>query len=274
MRKRILEVLLGAALLIWGRWFADVNLQPELFGMAIGIAGILLIELIDHLISERAFIGIYWDCFKPFQRPGLRLTFSYLFRIEMNGKYLLVQSHRLENTYQPVGGVYKYFNPEATNELIRIGAIPDNNMPNDGVSEHDIRLNLTKRRRIRGFLTWFFSVKGRECDPWREFHEELVDTGILSADQFTYIHYDLVGQHIQPIHFDNFFQVDTLKYADIYIPKFVNNEQREEIRKLLPIASSKYIWVTEREIANGVSNDGKRIAEHTCKIFHTNKLHK
>ena len=273
MRKKILELLLGITLFVWAKQIADANLQAELFGMAIGIAGIFLIELVDYMIMERRFLKIYWDCYKPFQRPELRLTFSYLFRIEMNGRYLLIKSNRIENTYQPVGGVYKYFNPEATGELIRIGAIPDNNIPNDGISEYDLRMNLTNRKKIGSFLKWFFSIKNRECDPWREFYEELVSSNILSADKFGYIHYELVGQHLEPIHYDKFFKVDTLKYADIYIPKFLNNSQIEEVKKLFSSSSSEFIWVTKDEIIKGISNDSKRIAEHTHKIFDTNKLH-
>lgn len=270
--RAILEILFAIIFWVWGKWFAGQNLQPELYGMSIGFTAALLIEVVVFLYKERAFLLLYWDCLKPWIRPELRLTIAYLYRIEMNGKYLLVKSNRLVNTYQPVGGVYKYFHPEAKKALDGIGAITDNNIPNDEDSEFDLRLNFTKRRKIRKFLKWFFNAEGREWDPWREFYEELVVPGILPAAHFPYIHYDLVGQHFDRIHYDTRFRVDTFKYADIYVPKFVSSEQVAEIRKLMNTPSDEYIWVTHDEISRGKSNDGHLIAEQTHKIFHTQKL--
>ncbi|MDF2452774.1 MAG: hypothetical protein K0S26_2278 [Bacteroidota bacterium] len=274
MIRIILEILLGAFFLIWGYWFADVNLQPELYGMSIASAGILFVEFVTYLIKEWTFIRLYWDCNKPFVRPEVRLTISYLYRIEVNGKYLLVKSNRIENTFQPVGGVYKYFHPEAKNDLDSIGAITDNNVLNDDKSEFDLRLKLLKRKNIRKFLKWFFSAQERECDPWREFYEELVVPGILPAAVFGYIHYELIGQHIEPIHYDNHFNIDTFKYADIYKPKLINASQIEELKKLIAKSHPDYIWATQQEIIKGKSNSGHLIAPHTHKIFHTKKINK
>ena len=39
----------------------------------------------------------------------IRLSCAYLFQIKQNGKYLLIKGNRIEQ-YQPVGGVYKYYN--------------------------------------------------------------------------------------------------------------------------------------------------------------------
>lgn len=263
MRKRILEFFLVVGLFIWSKLTSDSNLQAELYGMVIGGIGILIIELIDYLITERAFLKLYWDCWKPWTEKEIRLTIAYLYRIEVNGKYLLVKSNRIANTYQPVGGVYKYYNPEAKQELDCMGAITDNKIDNDNVSECDLRLNLLNRKKIGEFLKWFFKGEKRESDPWREFYEELVATEILPAKEFGYIHYELVGQQFEPIHRDNFFNVDTFKYADIFIPKFVTHQQQEEIKKLLTINSSEYIWVTQQEIKQGKSNGNHLIAEHT-----------
>ena len=39
----------------------------------------------------------------------IRLSCAYLFQIKQDGKYLLIKGNRIEQ-YQPVGGVYKYYN--------------------------------------------------------------------------------------------------------------------------------------------------------------------
>ncbi|MBL0054596.1 MAG: hypothetical protein IPP31_00110 [Chitinophagaceae bacterium] len=271
--KVLLEILVGVVFLIWGKYYADDNLRPELYGMAIGAGAVLLIEFLGFIYEEWAFLGLYMNCFTYKKRPAIRLTISYLYKIELQGKYLLIKSNRLQNTFQPVGGVYKYFDPEATNELNCMSIVTDNHIPNDDVNEYDLRLKMNKRKNIRKFLKWFFSNKEREFDPWREFYEELVESQILPAAVFKYIHYDLVGQHFEPIHFDTRFNIDTFKYADIYTPKFVTDEQKEEVRKLLSVNSPEFIWATEQEILNKTTTDGKRIADHTFKIFHTKRLH-
>ncbi len=40
---------------------------------------------------------------------NIRLSCAYLFQIKQDGKYLLIKGNRIEQ-YQPVGGVYKYYN--------------------------------------------------------------------------------------------------------------------------------------------------------------------
>ncbi|MFA6128795.1 MAG: hypothetical protein WC699_15960 [Bacteroidales bacterium] len=271
MRKKILEPLLSLGFFVSG--YIYPSLQAELTGLSFGIAGILLLDLIEYLIKERSFLKLYWDCHKPFTGSEIRLTIAYLFRIEVNGKYLLVKSHRIDNTFQPVGGVYKYFNPEAKLQLDCMGAITDNKIGNDNISECDLRLNLTDRKKIGKFLKWFFNAKNRECDPWREFYEELIGPGILPAKEFPYMHYILVGQHFEPIHNDPFFNVDTFKYADIYVPTFITARQTDAVYYLASHESSEYIWVTQREINQGISDGGHRIAEHSHKIFHNKFLH-
>ena len=38
----------------------------------------------------------------------IRISFAYLFRIQVDGKYFLVKNGRGTQKYQPVGGAYKY----------------------------------------------------------------------------------------------------------------------------------------------------------------------
>ena len=121
-------------------------------------------------------------------------------------------------------------------------------------------------------MKWFSKKTLREVDPWREFYEELVATGYLDPKKFKYLHYELVGQHIQSIYYDKRDKIDTFKYADIYIPKYINYEQENEIKNLKFKTCDEYIWVTKDEIDNLKTKDGKIIAEHTHKIFHTQKF--
>lgn len=273
MNKYTLQAIAASIFFIWARWFSSDELRPELTGLSIGIVTALIIQGILFLYNERNFLKIYWNSLVLKRNAELRLSIAYLFKIEYKGKYLLVKNNRFEiDTYQPVGGVYKYFHPEATNKLNNMKVITDSSITNDEKSEYDLRLKMTQRKHLRNFIKWFFNSIEREVDPWREFYEELIASQILSTEQFKYIYYDLVGQDIEPIHFDAYFKVDTLKYVDIYTPRFVNQKQNNKIENLLTKESDKFIWVTEDEIQKKFSRDGKRISDHAHKIFTTKKL--
>ncbi len=61
--KVLLEILVGVEFLIWGKYYADDNLRPELYGLAIGTGAILLIEFISFIYDEWAFLRLYINCF-------------------------------------------------------------------------------------------------------------------------------------------------------------------------------------------------------------------
>jgi hypothetical protein len=269
-RKTISEVIVVAICYILARWWVGIELKPELYGMAIGVALAILIQWIFYLYDQRKFIALNIKCL--LSKRSLRLTIAYLYKIEVRGKYLMVKSNRIPGAYQAVGGVYKYFNPEGKRQLDAIGAIPDNCIDNDDDSEHDLRLKLRNRRKLKDFIHWFFSREHRELDPWREFYEELVEPGLLPKALFPYIHYELVGQTYDPIHYDEHFKTDTFKYVDIYIPKLLNRKQEEALEQLYLNPPDGVIWVTEEEIKRQITIDGKRITPNTNKIFETGKL--
>ncbi len=268
MSKNVLQILSGIGFFIWARWLASDELRPELFGIAIGIFAVLLIELVYFLFTEYKYFRLYLRCFVLSPNSEIRLSMAYLFKIECRGKYLLVKNSRFENeTYQPVGGVYKYFHPEATDKLSKMSIITDNSIQNDEVSEHDLRLKMSESKYLRKFLKWFSRSQERETYPFREFYEELVATNILPKVHFNYVYCNLVGQHFEPIHKDPYYKLDTFKYVDVYTPRYINRMQEDEVVKLLSIKSERFIWVTEEEIKKKFSNDGKRISDHTNKIF-------
>jgi hypothetical protein len=275
MNKNFLQILAALIFFIWAKWFAGEEIRPELYGMSIGMAAALLIGMINFLYNERKYLRLYINTFLLKPNSEIRMSVAYLYKIECKGKYLLVKNSRFDKvTYQPVGGVYKYFHPEAAKKLSCMSIITDNAIDNDSKSEHDLRLKMSKRKYLRQFIKWFFSSEDRETDPWREFYEELIRTKILSSVHFKYIYFHLVGQHFEPIHNDSYYKVDTFKYVDVFTPRFINQKQIDEIEKLQSVKSDDFIWATEEEIKKKVNKDGKRISDHAYKMFFTKKIMK
>lgn len=269
MLRFAFTVLIGACCIVTGL-FCDEKYWGLYVPLGAGFISAALIDILVFMREERQFLRIYFNIFtRP--RKKIRLSLAYLLRIEVQGKYLLVKSNRIPNSYQPVGGVYKYYD-SARHFLACIHALPDHSITQDDDSEDDLRLLLSARWRLRKFLKWFFGRQQREADPWREFYEELVATGIVLSSDFQYIRHELLGQFIEPIHFDKSFRVDTFKYVDIFSIHYVSDAQKNAIRQLLHTASDDFIWVTPEEIESEKTSSGVRILPHTQKILHPQKL--
>jgi len=267
----LLKVFFALISLIWALYFASEGFKFELYGIALGFTFSLIVDGLVWLNAYWVFLKLYVNCIiNPSKR--VRLSMAYLYRIQHKGLFLLVKNSRFELTkYQPVGGVYKYFNDEVSHLFNELTLFEDSDIANDEISKFDLRLRMTKRKHLKSFLNWFFSYKNREVSPWREFYEELIEDEILTSSNFKYINYELVSQHIEPIHEDQHHnKIDTFKYVDVFKPKYINSIQKEEMTNLQNEVSDKYIWVTEDEIHAKQSKSGHLIAPHTYKIL-TNK---
>jgi hypothetical protein len=120
------------------------------------------------------------------RKERVYVSLSYLFKIKLKGenKYLMVKGNKVRHQYQPVGGVYKKFSSIAENWRKWEAEEARNTIENSD----DLRF-FTKRKYIPAIRKWFYEGKSREVDVWREFHEELIGSGILPNSEF---------QHIKP----------------------------------------------------------------------------
>lgn len=205
----------------------------------------------------------------------MRISFAYLFRIKINGKYLLILNHRKFGKYQPVGGVYKC---EEDEKLYLKGkryfACDDNCIPIDESSKNDYRMRLPVRK-LRAFVRRFNKTPKRELisDISREFYEELVAPGILDAKVFGKIKYRVCGRHFNPIAYSKHFKCYELIMADIV--EFLPTEDQEKLlTQMLDQTSTHYKWATEDEILScGVDSSRSEyvetITEHSYKILDT-----
>ena len=161
----------------------------------------------------------YWN-------KEVRLSISYLFRIEVDGNYLMVKGNRLKRQYQPVGGVYKYY-PEAKPTLEKMGFNIDTKMRNTDETD-DLRIRI-KGKYLLKFMDWFMSMENREYDPCREFKEELIDTELLPPQSFDVLKYRKVGVHNSGINYSQYLACDELLYSDIF-ELVLTDDQKNVIR--------------------------------------------
>jgi hypothetical protein len=125
-----------------------------------------------------------------YRNKNVRLSFSYLFRIKVKGKQLLVKN-RTGNYYQLVGGAYKRY--ISTERMFEGYHIKSDRIfeTSHGIAKNDLRIHVPGKFVLK-ILHWFNSKADREISQWREFCEELLTSDILDKHKFRYIDYRYV----------------------------------------------------------------------------------
>lgn len=256
-----------------------------------GILALLILSLLNHFFPKTidSVIASFLDLFnypswkksqKNLEKKGklqkdtiIRISFAYLFRIKVDGKYFLVPNSRT-GKYQPVGGAYK-FNEKETIYLSENFYVEDDDcIPISKVTKRDYRL-LIKNMYLKKFMKRFNTTENRENirDLSREFKEEIFNTNILKVEDFGKLSYKYCGRHITKI-VDTVFRPFEILLADI-VEVILTEEQENLFRKLMKKESNSYIFATPQEIKRcgikvGSDNLSDNIANHTFKILSEN----
>lgn len=204
----------------------------------------------------------------------IRISFAYLFRIEVDGKYFLVENTRTKK-YQPVGGAYKFLDKEVDYLKDNFSVENDDRIPVDKITRRDYRL-LVKNKYLRKFVRRFNKTQYREniSNISREFIEEVFSTGILKKSEFGMLNYKFCGRHMTKVEYSSIFKHYELLLADIIEVK-LSETQEELFKNLMESDCKKYIFATPDEIKSlGVrfptNNLTDNIANHTPKILNEN----
>lgn len=277
--KMLILLLISMASAI-GAIFCELKLIPV--GPMIGslIAGISIPYLIPSIVDLTD--NENWKSSqRKLKRAGIlqkdtiiRISFAYLFRIKVDGKYFLVQNTRTKK-YQPVGGAYKFRREEAAYLRDNIPVENDDRIAVDSITKFDYRL-LVKNEYLRKFVSRFNKTQYREniSDLSREFVEEIFSTSILDRRVFGVLSYKYCGRHMTNIEYTSKFSHYELLLADI-IEVQLSDVQEELFRNLMGTDCNKYRFATADEIKSlGVAfrtNDlADDIANHTPKILSEN----
>lgn len=141
----------------------------------------------------------------------IRFSISYLYRIKIDEKYLLIKGVKIEQL-QPVGGVYKVYS-----SFIGIERKLNIRFENkEGFYENEDLRFLVKGKNVSEVLSWFDSRKDREVAAYREFYEEIIRPEILPIEALTSIKIEFLKQ-IQPkMKYSIHFKKDEILLFDIY----------------------------------------------------------
>lgn len=185
----------------------------------------LIVAFITFLAStifhNRLRLKIYYQSLIRWNK-NIRLSCAYLFRIRYNNKYLLIKGNRIDQ-YQPVGGVYKYYDSfNGLKENLELKDESESHFYENG----DLRLVTTGKHLVK-FLDWFDTKKNREITVIRELIEELEPSGISIENLIKQSQVEYLKTVKEPITFSTHFQMDELKIFEIFevkIPKEILND--------------------------------------------------
>lgn len=248
----IYTVLLIVYIFNMDKWYGQV---------ALGSVGSLTASLIYWICSNdgNEFFPLYK--FIKYYNKEIRLSVSYLMKIEIDNKYLLIWNEK-RHTFTPIGGVYKYFD-DAKGQLAAMGYSSGVDF-DKSTSKNDLRIKI-KVNKIYDFFKWFSEGIGREHSVSRELHEELLidnksDKCALLC-KMEYYKLKTVVRHRNEDH-----KGHELHCFDIFVWKM--NERDEKIfRDMITKYPKIYILASKDEINQRKLADGRFIGDNCYSII-------
>lgn len=270
MIRYIFKLSFATLLLFIGVYIVSDNLKPEFIGAGcILFIDILLIDISYDLYINWKRIKLVLTCkLLAIRKQHIRFSMSYLYRIKVNDKYLLVKSSNFEH-YQLVGGKYKRLIGTQSLLVNNFEAKDDLKLATHGVMKDDYALFIPAKNAIK-FLDWFNKYRDREISHWREFYEELIgEKGkILSRENFPYVNYNYVGTVTTPVKRTAGWDCYEILQYDI-LDLIPNKNQKEELEALLEKGDTVYIKWADTHLINSLGHCNRsqkqlyKIGEHT-----------
>lgn len=279
------EIIKFIVLLIFILLLLGVLIVGELYGVPVcpTISGIMLGLLIPLFVNS--FIELFFEKqnWKLSERrfrvakaikkeDSIRISFAYLYRIELDGKYLLVKNSRGTGKYQPVGGVYKYYDEEESYLKSNYHIEPDSNIQSDDTSKRDYRFKI-KDKYLRKFVKHFIEEdKNRENEDnvSREFIEEVLNGYKSDLNDFGIFTYYFRNRFID-FAYSSIYECYELVLADIYEVK-LNESQEKILRNIIKERKNNYVLASVEDIKNQGIRISKTqnediISNHSWKIL-------
>ena len=239
----------------------------------------MLAKGITRLWENRNHLWLYLRAIGPYRNTPIRFSISYLFRIRIphTDNYLLVLNRRIANQLQPVGGVYKRYGDDKLFEKWEYQ--PDsqkNGLGTDEKSSRDLRFRV-KGKDVIKVIKWFKEGREREVGAYREFAEELLETGILDQHVFQTIEYRHLKRVSKHLRFSKYHNCHEILIYDI-MELLPNEEQKNSLLHLAadnPVDLDKgYAIVAHDDIGQlRYRESGEQLAkigEHTTLIINQN----
>lgn len=261
--RYIIIALISVVYLLTIAIFFEDQVQSDFWltvsvALTTGILAPFIAWLVDGILINITNIKLWFQTQILYRRASIRFSLSYIFRIRVNDKYLLVKNSKW-NFYQPVGGVYKVLPGELSRLQENYKIELDKKLPTDGILKDDLRVFVPAKNAL-SFHRWFKTGKNREISHWREFCEELVKPGILKFNTFPHINYRYVGTIKTPLKKSSKLNCREILSYDVF-DIILNPEQEKELVELLQKGNSDAIKWADEILINSLGFDERNRSE-------------
>lgn len=258
MIRKIIQALIAIGFIIIGYTKLEgSNFQKEVIWY--GIAGLLTLMglLLEFVYNNRKRLWMsIFSKYLALRGKKIRFSMSYLYRIKVEDKYLLVKNNNYGH-FQLVGGKYKILDDTRSKLKTDFDAMDDPKLPNSGVMKDDFALFIPAKNAMK-FLDWFNKGVDREVSHWREFYEELIvgdGESFLTSENFPYVNYNFRGKVLTPIKrtpgWDDCYEILQYDILDL-VP---TPEQRQELKDLFEKGDSAKIKWASSNLIDSLGHD-------------------
>lgn len=268
--KYILQITVALIFILLGKYVLPVELSGNFIseGIVFFITFFFVdfgYEIYKNWNRKLLVVRCWWLGIK---KQYIRFSMSYLYRIKVNDKYLLVKNSNW-NHFQFVGGKYKRL-PQTQGFLQgEFEAKDDLKMQTTGLMKDDFAIFIPAKKAI-SFIDWFNLGMNREISHWREFYEELIEgkARVLSQRTFPYVNYNYIGTVTTPIRKTPGWNCYEILQYDI-LDLIPTPDQLKELETLQALGNTDYIKWADEELINclGYCNRSKKtlynIGHHT-----------
>lgn len=207
---------------------------------------------------------ILWFKGVMFWNKDIRFSISYLYRIVINNRYLLIKGSNI-GQYQPVGGVYKSY--KSFSNIANKYEIRSDSSKNF-YEDRDLRF-ITKGRFIPKIINWFNDSRNREINVYREFYEEIVKPGFLPEEVLKNLEIEFLKQVPPKMKYSTHFGIEEILIFNLFEVRMP--EQYLDTLKLATEDNKRELVLVEREEIEKecFDLDGKstKIGGHTKNIL-------
>ncbi|ABR46434.1 hypothetical protein Amet_0199 [Alkaliphilus metalliredigens QYMF] len=241
------------------------NIIAFILSVLAGLVSGWLVWIFRYVIGNRKHLLITIKAMRLWNTE-IRVSISYLFRIRVSGKYMLVKGNRIDQ-YQPVGGVFKML-PSFKDIKHNYEITDDDRLPIDETSKDDLRIRVQGKHLVK-LLSWFYTRKNREVGVHREFYEEMIKTGILEIDSLRSFTPEYCKTVNTNIHYSKHFKCKEILIYEIYELDLTEQEEKR-IVEYVRDNSNKAILASQDDICKeciDLDGSSKKIGEHAKHIL-------
>ncbi|PLS32701.1 hypothetical protein CYV26_14195 [Carnobacterium maltaromaticum] len=217
--------------------------------------------ILTFIIANRNKIKIRYKAWRLGDKK-VRMSLSYLFQIKSDGKFLLILGNRIQQ-YQPIGGVYKYYD---TFDSIKQELEVSDESNQHFFEESDLRIELPGKNVIK-MLEWFKTRKNRESTVLREFIEEIIDPGLLDMEDLRDIRFEYINTKETSLRYSPHFKMNEYLTYDMFKVK-MSDRVMDKLKKNVE-KNDKYLWVSQNDIDTKntyLNGQAVQIGEHAKYI--------